>query len=516
MSQTNSPTQKTTKPVKYKTKRGFAELPPIDPHKLEHRRAEVQQIINNACDLLNSAGVNPRDYVEQIAWMFFLKAFDEAEAGRSQLAVFEGTVIQERLADEYRWSEWSKLTERPNELLKFVNDTLWPKLLSLGEDPVAQRFNRIFSSVKNHCRNGAVLARVVDQINRLHFSDRTDVIILSEIYEHLLKRVADDSPGWAGEFYTPRHIIRAMVRVVNPRLGDRIYDPCFGSAGFEAESADQIRKNTLYMSAADLERFQQTTFYGVEFKPLSYLLGMMNMILHGVESANFELSNTLELHSPNVPEKNKSTVILSNPPYGGKLDRSLQTNFTIHSSATEILFVQHIMANLAVGGRAGVIVPEGVLFRGGPDAKVRERLLKEFNVRTVLSLPAGCFLPYAGVKTNVLFFNREKDGRTTKDVWFYELTNDGFELKQTRKPIEGDQFPDFLAKWEKRVSGDNSWLLSLAEIEKRGWDLSAKNPNRATEADKRKPLELVESIKAKQERIAALADELEEVLTAND
>jgi len=155
------------------------------------------------------------------------------------------------------------------------------------------------------------------------------------------------------------------------------------------------------------------------------------------------------------------------------------------------------------------------LFRGGPDAKVRERLLKEFNVRTVLSLPAGCFLPYAGVKTNVLFFNREKDGKTTKDVWFYELTNDGFELKQTRKPIDGDQFPDFLAKWEKRICGDNSWILGMSEIEKRGWDLSAKNPNRVADAEKRTPLELVESIKAKQERIAELAEELEEVLTAN-
>jgi type I restriction enzyme M protein len=341
-------------------------------------------------------------------------------------------------------------------------------------------------------------------------------MILSEPYESLLKQVAADSPGYAGEFYSPRHIIRAMVRVVRPRIGDRIYDPCFGSAGFHAESADYIVKTTPHMSGDDLHRLQHATFYGVEFKPLSYLLGTMNMILHGIESANFELANTLELHSQNVPESRKYTVKLSNPPCGGKLDRSLQTNFTIHSRATEILFVQHIMANLAVGGRAGVIVPEGVLFRSGPDAKVRERLLKEFNVHTVLSLPAGCFMPYAGVKTNVLFFNREMDGKTTKDVWFYELTNDGFELKQTRKPIEGDQFPDFLAKWEKRVCGENSWILPLAEIEKRGWDLSAKNPNRAAEADQRKPLELVESIKAKQERIAELADELEEILTGDE
>ncbi len=486
--------------------------------KLEHRRAEVNQAIKNACNLLNSDGVDPRNYVEQLAWMFFLKAFDEAEAARAEMALFEGQELKERFASEHRWSTWSQMTDRPDEMLKFVNEVLWPKLLNLGTDPIAQRFNRIFSTVRNYCRRGIVFAKVVEQVNRLHFSDRTDVLILSELYESLLKQVAADSPGYAGEFYSPRHIIRAMVQVVAPRIGDRVYDPCFGSAGFPAESATYMQQQSAsqYLSGEDLQKLHHATFYGVEFKPLSYLLGTMNMILHGIESANFELANTLEVHSANVPEKNKYTVILANPPYGGKLDRSLQTNFTIHSGATEILFVQHIMANLAVGGRAAVIVPEGVLFRGGPDAVVRERLLKEFNVHSVLSLPAGCFLPYAGVKTNVLFFNREKDGKTTESVWFYELTNDGFELKQTRKPIDGDQLPDFLKKWKKRECGDNSWLVPLDELMKRGWDLSAKNPKRTSTADKRKPLELVESIKAKQERIAELANELEEVLTAND
>lgn len=506
-----------SKATQYRTKSAKSKevisLAVLTGEQLEHRRAEVNTAIKTACDFLNSDGVDPRNYVEQLAWMFFLKAFDEAEAIRADVAVFEDKMVENRLPVELRWATWSKMTDRPDDMLKLVNDKVWPKLLSLGTDPVAQRFQRIFSTVRNYCRRGVIFAKVVDQVNRLHFSDRTDVMILSELYESLLKQVAADSPGYAGEFYSPRHIIRAMVRVVRPHLGDRIYDPCFGSAGFETESADHILKTTPHMSAADLEKFHHATFYGVEFKPLSYLLGTMNMILHGIESANFELANTLELHTANVAEKNKYSITLANPPYGGKLDRSLQTNFTIHSSATEILFVQHIMANLALGGRAGVIVPEGVLFRGGPDARVRERLLKEFNVHTVLSLPAGCFLPYAGVKTNVLFFNREKDGKTTSDVWFYELTNDGFELKQTRKPIEGDQFPDFLTKWEKRECGDNSWILPLAEIEKRGWELSAKNPFREAEAVKHTPLELVESIKAKQERIAQLADELEEILT---
>ena len=238
----------------------------------------------------------------------------------------------------------------------------------------------------------------------------------------------------------------------------------------------------------------------------------MNMILHGIEGANLELTNTLEIHTQNVGEKSKYDVILSNPPYGGKMDQTLQTNFRVHSSATECLFLQHIMANLAKGGRAGVVIPEGVLFRGGPDQKVRKELLEQFNVHTILSLPAGCFLPYTGVKTNVIFFDRPLDSSGTKSVWFYELTNDGFELKQTRKPIDGNQIPDFLKKWKKRINGENSWTVPVKEINDRNFDLSAKNPNRKDDYEHRPALELVQSIKAKEERIVELLVELESIL----
>jgi type I restriction enzyme M protein len=483
---------------------------------LEHRRQEVRQAVKSACDYLNSDGVNPRDYVEQLAWMFFLKAFDEAEDRREQESSFDDKSFVRRLDGEYRWSSWSKLTDRPDDMLAFVDGKLWHKLQDLGEDPVGERFRRIFSSVRNHARRGATFARVVQQVNRLHFSDATDVIVLSEIYENLLKQVAADSAGYAGEFYSPRHLVRLMVEVVRPRLGNRVYDPCFGTCGFLGEAAEYVRRNGGSLSGEALERLNRETFFGLELKPLTYLLGNMNMLLHQIEGANLELDNTLERHSPNVPEKQKYQVILSNPPYGGKMATELQTNFTIRSASTETLFVQHIMANLAKGGRAGVIVPEGVLFRGGPDARVRERLLKEFDVHTVLSLPAGVFLPYAGVKTNVLFFNRREDARGTESVWFYELTNDGFELKQTRRPIAGSQIEDFLGKWEGRVVGENSWLVPVEEIAKRGFDLSAKNPNRKDDYEHKPALELVQSIKSKEERVLELLGELESLLESRD
>lgn len=483
----------------------------------DNRRQEVQQIVKNASDQLNQEGVDARNYVEQIAWLFFLKAFDEAETRCEEEAAFDDKVYERRLTGEYAWSHWAKDTDHPDQMLEFVDGKLWIKLTSpdpekgLGDDPLAQRFRRIFDNVRNYCRRGATFARIVQQVDKLHFSSETDVIVLSEIYEDLLKRVAADSAGYAGEFYTQRHIIRAMVEVVQPKAGDKVYDPCFGTAGFLGEAANYIRSNAT-LSGKQIVDLQHKTFFGMEIKPLTYLLGTMNMILHGIEGSNLELTNTLEVHNQNVNEKNKYSVILSNPPYGGKMAHEMQTNFRVHSGATECLFIQHIMANLAKGGRAGVVIPEGVLFRGGPDQKVRKELLEQFNVHTILSLPAGCFLPYTGVKTNVIFFDRPKDGNGTKSVWFYELTNDGFELKQTRKPMEGNQIPDFLAKWQSRVEGENSWTLPIDEIIKRGYNLSAKNPNRKDDYEHRPALELVQSIKVKEERIIDLLIELEAIL----
>lgn len=485
--------------------------------KTDHRRQEVQQIVKNACDQLNQEGVDARNYVEQLAWLFFLKAFDEAETRKEEEASFDDKAYQRRLAGEYAWSAWAKDTDHPDEMLEFADGKLWIKLTSpdpkkgMGEDALAQRFRRIFDNVRNYCRRGVSFAKVVQQVDKLHFSDQTDVIVLSEIYEDLLKRVAADSAGYAGEFYTQRHIIRAMVEVVRPKAGETIYDPCFGTAGFLGEAADYIRHNST-LSGKQLDDLQHKTFYGLELKPLTYLLGSMNMILHGIEGANLELANTLEVHSQNVGEKDKRKVILANPPYGGKMAQEMQTNFRVKSGATECLFLQHIMANLAKGGRAGVVVPEGVFFRGGPDQKVRKELLEQFKVHTILSLPAGCFLPYTGVKTNVIFFDKMEDGSGTEKVWFYDLTNDGFELKQTRKPIPGSQIPDFLAKWEGRVEGENSWIVSIADIAAKGYDLSAKNPNRVDDYEHRPVLELVQSIKAKEERITELLGELETLL----
>ena len=479
----------------------------------ESRRQEVQSAIKNACDHLRADGVNPRDYVEQLAWMFFLKSFDEAQTRREQVSASHGHLCPHRLPRTLRWSVWSKeLINKPDQLLVFVDGSLWPELRKLGEDPLGQQFKRIFDTVRNHCRTGASFAKVVHQVNRLDFGADTDIIVLSEIYEGLLKDVAADSAGYAGEFYTQRHITRAMVELVGPRLGDRIYDPCFGTAGFLVESADFMLRHRPSLGSAELATLQHNTLYGVEQKPLTYLLGAMNLLLHGIEGAGLELANTLEIHQDDVPDAQKYQVILANPPYGGRLSRANQDNFTIPSGSTEVLFLQHIMSNLAVGGRAAVIIPEGVMFRGGADARVRERLVSEFDLHTVLSLPAGCFYPYTGVKTNVLFFDRPPEGRTTTSVWFYELTHDGFELKQARRPIAGNQLPDFLQKQKTRAASETSWSVPVEEIAAKNWDLTAKSPHRPQDGVHASALELVQSMRSKEERILELLQELEVVL----
>ena len=288
----------------------------------ENRRPEIEQAIDSACDQMNSEGVGPRDYVEQLAWLFYLKAFDELETQRVDESSFDDKPYTRRLDGEYRWANWSAKVDKADEMFKFVKGELWDKLQDLGDDAIGERFRRIFNTVKNHSRKSSSFAKVVQHVNRINFGNDGDVIILSKLYEDLLKKVASDSAGYAGEFYTPRHIVQLMIQAVDPSIKDQVYDPCCGTCGFLGEAANYVRKNSQQLGTKEMKHFKEDMFHGRELKDLTFLLGHMNMILHQVEDA--KLFDSLD-EDVETNLKDKFGVVLSSPPFGGKLAASRGT-----------------------------------------------------------------------------------------------------------------------------------------------------------------------------------------------
>ena len=317
--------------------------------------------------------------------------------------------------------------------------------------------------------------------------------------------------GNSGEFYTPRAVIKAMVDATNPQVGQTIYDGAIGSAGFLVEAFNCMttpEKKQNY-SASDWEKLQSETFYGMEKTSLGYVMGMMNLILHGIESPNVYKGNTLTQNIRDIQEKDRHDVILANPPFGGKEKSQIQQNFPIQSNATELLFLQHFMKMLKLEGKASIIVPEGVLFNtNNAFSKIKEDLLGNYYVHTIVSLPAGVFLPYSGVKTNILFFDRKG---ATSDIWYYEV-NLPYKLTKN-KPIANEHFNEFIDLFhnpDKRGKGENDWVVNIADIKE--FDISAKNPHKIVEVVHLAPTELLGKIKNNDKEINALINEIEELI----
>jgi type I restriction enzyme M protein len=337
---------------------------------------------------------------------------------------------------------------------------------------------------------------------------------MSLIYEKLLKNMGGS--GTSGEFYTPRPLIKTIVDVVNPKIGESIYDPAVGSCGFLIEAYNHIRYEDVQsnkqreLSVEQLRFLNEDAFFGNEKTPLAYIMGVMNMILHGIEAPNIAKANTLTKDIRGIEEKERYDCILANPPFGGKENEQIQQNFPVKTNATELLFLQHMMKSLRLGGRCGVVIPEGVLFQtNNAFQSVKKELLERFNLHTILSLPSGVFLPYSGVKTNVLFFDRNG---STQDIYYYEV-NPPYKLTKN-KPIQYEHFKEFLASWETRELTENSWIVHVDDIKE--YDISAKNPNKDESIEHKSPIELVENIKDNNKEINDLMDEIEEILIQRD
>ena len=472
-------------------------------------------------------------YTEQISWILFLKYLNDYEDLQRDEAELDGKEYTYIIDEKYRWSAWAcpkvdgkldKINAKSgDDLLVFVNGSRDSSELglfdylrsfkSINEDfkSVRYKIGAIFEFIDNRIANGHTLREVLDLIDEMNFHSQADLFQLSLIYEKLLKDMGSDG-GNSGEFYTPRPLIQMITTVVNPQIGNTIYDPAAKSYGFLIEAYNHIRytdndaKTPRDLSTDQLKFLREDTFFGNEKTPLSYVMGVMNMILHGIETPNIAKANTLTRDIRAFEETDRYDCILANPPFGGKEKEQIQQNFPIQSNATELLFLQHMMKSLKLNGRCGVVIPEGVLFQtNNAFQAVKKDLLERFNVHTIVSLPSGVFLPYSGVKTNVIFFDRNG---STSEIYYYEV-NPATKLTKN-KPIQNEHFADFLACVQTRKITANSWIVNINDI--KDYDISAKNPNRAEAVAHVSPLELVKTIKANNAQIDELMTEIEAIL----
>lgn len=468
-----------------------------------------EQAFKNIDDILRKdAGASSElDYVEQTSWILFLKYLDDLEIDRDKSAQLAGKKYTYILPVAYQWNTWAcpkgkdgKLDHQKalsgDDLKDFVDQKLFPALKkfktdAVSADTIEYKIGEIFSEIKNKIQSGYNLREILNIVDGMHFRSQAEKHELSHLYEGKIKNMGNAGRN-GGEYYTPRPLIKTIVKVVAPKIGDRIYDGAVGSAGFLVEAFEYLKESrggSEKLSTKDLETLQKKTFYGKEKKSLAYIIGIMNMILHGIDAPNILHTNTLAENLADIQEKDRYDVVLANPPFGGKERAEVQQNFPIKTGETAFLFLQHFIKILKAGGKAGVVIKNTFLSNtDNASVSLRKHLLESCNLHTVLDLPGGTFTG-AGVKTVVLFFEK---GAPTKKVWYYQL-NLTRNLGKTN-PLNERDLADFLALQTKKSSSENSWSVDVSSIDPKTFDLSVKNPNKGGEVKLREPKEILKNI----------------------
>jgi type I restriction enzyme M protein len=411
--------------------------------------------------------------ISQLTWMLFLKVFDDREL---EYEVFEDD-YESPLPEELRWRNWAADPEgiTGEELLDFVNSKLFRTLKNLDLDAIADPRGRIvrdaFEDAFNFMKNGTLMRQVINKLNEIDFNNSQDKHLFGEIYEQILKDL--QSAGNAGEYYTPRAVTQFMVDILNPQFGERVLDPACGTGGFLTCALEHLR--TQVKTVEDKEKLPQLV-RGVEKKPLPHLLCITNMLLHEIDVPAIAHDNTLARPLRDYKPHEKVEVILTNPPFGGKEEEGIETNFpsAYRTKETADLFLVLIMHLLQDGGRAGIVLPDGTLFGEGVKTRIKEKLLEECNLHTIVRLPNGVFNPYTSIKTNLLFFTK---GEPTQEIWYYEHPYPpGYKSYSKTKPIQIEEFASEKDWWEKREENEFAWKVSIEEIKANGYNLDIKNP----------------------------------------
>jgi len=465
-----------------------------------------EQTFKNIDDTLwKDAGCSSElDYVEQTSWVLFLKYLDDLEKDKQTAAELSSRTYTPIIDEKFKWDVWAapkngngKLDHHKalsgDDLREFVDLQLFPYLKKFktqaeSADTIEYKIGEIFSELKNKIQSGYNLREVINLVDELRFRTHKEKHEMSHLYESKIKNMGNAGRN-GGEYYTPRPLIKSIVKVVAPEIGKTIYDGAVGSAGFLVEAFEYLKK-TKKLTTGDMTILQKNTFYAKEKKSLAYIIGIMNMILHGIEAPNIVHINTLAENISDIQEKDRFDIILANPPFGGKERKEVQQNFPIKTGETAFLFLQHFIKKLKAGGRAGVVIKNTFLSNtDNASISLRKQLLESCNLQTVLDLPGGTFTG-AGVKTVVLFFEK---GASTKKVWFYQLNLDR-NLGKTN-PLNENDLAEFVELQKTKTDSVNSWTLDVARINMDTFDLSVKNPNNNDETVLREPKEILDEMK---------------------
>ncbi len=474
-----------------------------------------EQTFKNIDDVLRKeAGCTTElDYTEQTSWVLFLRYLDSLERDRQTKAKLEGKKVAYILSPDYRWGNWAAPKNANGEidhnkamtgddLIEFVDGKLFPYLQGFkakaeSAATIEYKIGEIFGEIKNRITSGYNLREIIDAVDALKFGSQAEKHELSHLYEAKIRNMGNAGRN-GGEYYTPRPLIRAMIQVTAPKIGERIYDGACGSAGFLCESFEYLKAGKL--STKDARVLQERTFYGKEKKSLAYVIAIMNMILHGIEAPNILHTNTLTENLADVQEKDRFDVILANPPFGGKERKEVQQNFPIRTGETAFLFLQHFIRMLKAGGRGAIVIKNTFLSNtDNASISLRKLLLESCNLHTVLDCPQGTFQG-AGVKTVVLFFEK---GAPTRKIWYYQL-DPGRSLGKTN-PLNDDDLAEFVRLQKTFADTPKSWSLDDKSIDQASFDLSVKNPNGGEVVVHRSPEAILDEI-------AALDTESAEVL----
>ena len=484
-----------------------------------------EQTFKNIDDILHKdAGCSSElDYVEQTSWVLFLKYLDDLGEDRKTTAELSGKKYVPLIDDKFRWETWAapkgkdgKIDHHKamtgDDLKDFVDFKLFPylkKFKSEAESPdtLEYKIGEIFSELKNKIQSGYNLREVINLINELRFRTKVEKHEMSHLYESKIKNMGNAGRN-GGEYYTPRALIKTIVKVVAPEIGNKIYDGALGSGGFLCEAFEYLKDSKgKSLTTKDMEILQKKTFYGKEKKSLAYIIGIMNMILHGIEAPNVLHTNTLGENLADIQEKDRYDIILANPPFGGKERDEVQQNFPIKTGETAFLFLQHFIKILKAGGRAGIVIKNTFLSNtDNASVSLRKLLLESCNLHTVLDMPGGTFTG-AGVKTVILFFDK---GAPTKKVWFYSLNLDR-NLGKTNALNEAD-LAEFVKLQKKKTESENSWTVDMKNVDPTTYDLSVKNPNKKEEAALRSPQEIIEEMKKLDKESAEIISEIRRLM----